>query len=61
MRHSLFIVAAIGRQLFLDAMERLAYAGYVAMTENRPASRNEWFARLCFLCRYVADHCLRGS
>ncbi len=36
MRHALFIVGAIGRQFAAHLIERLADAGDVAVTEDRP-------------------------
>ena len=62
MRHRLFIMGAIGRQLIAQRIERLANSCNVAVTEDRPDTGYEWHFLpfdLGHLPREITGQCLR--
>ena len=59
MCHGLFVMPAPSRQHILDAMQRLADAGHIAMAEDRPDAFDEASAVFGFLHRQPAHHRLR--
>ena len=61
MGHALFVVAAPGREAVVGSGKGLSETGDIAMSEDRPASRDHRVAVFVLLGAQVADHGLRGG